>query len=143
ETLAAAGADHVDTFATGKDRHEHLIAFLGGIASGGDLVRSRHARRGHVRLLEVTRRRLVAFAGAFLDEAELHRLVAVRLGVLRLHDDAGAGLDHRRGMHGAIRVEDLRHADFLTDDACDHKAPEAGGWRPGSRHFLASSLQAL
>ena len=48
-------------------------------------------------------------------------LVAVALRVLRLHDDAGTGLDDGGGMNRPVGVEDLRHADFAADDACNHK----------------------
>ena len=54
------------------------------------------------------------------DQAELNRLIAVGLRRLGLHDHARAGLDHRRRMDRAIRVEDLGHADFFSDDACHH-----------------------
>jgi hypothetical protein len=31
-------------------------------------------------------------------------------------------------MHGAIRIEDLRHADFSADDACHHGKLQGGCW---------------
>src|SRR5581483_4440032 len=120
EALAAARADDVDALAVREDRHEHLIARLRRLAAGRELHLAADARRRHVRLLEMPLRRLVRLRGRLFDEAELHRFVAVALRRLRLDDDARARLDHRRGMHGAIRVEDLRHAHFSADDACDH-----------------------
>src|SRR6185295_5591219 len=113
-----------------EDRDEHLIARLARFLAGGDLHFAAEARRRHVGLLEVARRRLVALRRVVFDQAQLHGLVAVRLRVLRLDDDAGAGLDHRRRMDGAVRVEDLGHAQFLAEDARD-------------RHYLCSLPKAL
>src|SRR5262249_59940649 len=79
-----------------------------------------HARRRHVGVLEVAHGRLVRLRRRLLDEPELNRLVTVGLHRLRLHDDARAGLDHGGGMHGAVRIEHLRHPDFSADDSCHH-----------------------
>ena len=50
-------------------------------------------------------------------ERELDGLVAVRLDRLHLDDRAGTGLDHRHGRDDTgLRVEDLSHSDFLSDD---------------------------
>jgi hypothetical protein len=49
-----------------------------------------------------------------LDEADLGRVVTVPSRRLALRDDARPSLQHRGGMHLAITVEQLRHADFFS-----------------------------
>src|SRR5205809_4915841 len=120
KTLAAAGADDVHALAVVEDRAEHLIPCLRLIAAGHELHLAAHARRRHVRLLEMPRGRLVRLQRRLLDQAELHRLIAVVLRGLRLDDDARARLDDRGRMHGPVRIEDLSHADFAADDSSDH-----------------------
>jgi len=56
---------------------------------------------------------------AVLDQAELHRRVAVLLLRLALHDDAGAGLEDGDGDRPPVLGVDLGHADLLADDAFD------------------------
>src|SRR5262249_14413574 len=86
---------------------------------------------GHVRdaeLLQVPRRRQVALRElpehglreALLlvrAEAELQRGVAVALAGADLRDGARARLDHGHGHDVALLVEDLRHADFASNQS--------------------------
>ena len=120
EALAAAGANDVDAFAVGEDRHVHLIARLHRIASGRLLHLAHDARGRHTGLLEVSLRGLVLFRRPSFDEPDLHGLVAVALRRLHLRDDTRASLEHGRRMHGAVGVEQLRHPDFLAEESCDH-----------------------
>src|SRR4051812_20375553 len=106
KSFAAARADDINAFAVSENRHQHLIAWLRGVASRRHFHLASYACRRHVRLLEMSDGRFVALRRAVFDESELHGLVAVCLRVFRLDDDAGASLDHRRGMNSAIRVED-------------------------------------
>src|SRR5206468_5210277 len=98
------------------------------------------ARRRHVGLLVVPGHRLSDFRGTFLDEPELHGFVAVALRVLRLDDDAWSGFDDGGGMNRAVRIEDLRHADFLADNPCDHLVACGALQMPG---YLCSFPNAL
>src|SRR5215470_2466077 len=52
------------------------------------------------------------------DQSDLSGLVSVFGLGLRLRDHAGASLQHRRRTHVALRVEQLRHADFLAQNSC-------------------------
>src|SRR6185312_10591220 len=106
------------------------IAGLGAVAAGGELHLAADAGRRDVGLLEVSLRRLVALRRVVLDEPDLHGLVAVGLRVLRLDDDARAGLDHRRRVDGPVGIEHLSHPDFLSENA-------------GDRHYLCSLPNAL
>ena len=50
-----------------------------------------------------------------IAEAKLNRVVAVVLGCFLLNDDAGARFNDRYGNDLAVLVENLGHADFLSD----------------------------
>src|SRR5213078_2263771 len=39
---------------------------------------------------------------------------------LDLRHDAGTGLEHGGGLNSAVLREQLRHADFLANESCDH-----------------------
>src|SRR5207244_4381471 len=101
-------------------RDVDLIARLQRIAAGLESHLADHARRWHAGLLEVPLGRLVFLVRLRLDEPELYGLVAILLCGLHLRDDTRAGLEHRCGMHGAVRQEQLRHPDLLADQSCDH-----------------------
>src|SRR5579864_173235 len=94
--LAAPGADDVDTLAVREDRSEHVLTDLRRLGAVNHPDLAPHTRRGHVRLLEMPGRRLIGLGRRLLDEAELHRFVAVALRGLRLHDNARPRLDDRR-----------------------------------------------
>ena len=53
-------------------------------------------------------------------ETQLNGLIAILLGGLLLHDGAGTGLNQGDGHHTAGLIEDLGHADLLTDDRFLH-----------------------
>ena len=53
-----------------------------------------------------------------LDQADLRRFVAVAGRSLVLSDHARAGLQHSRRANLALRIEQLRHADFLSENPC-------------------------
>ena len=120
--LAAAGADDVGALAVGEDRRQHLIADLGLVGAR----RQRHFSLGLrvdalMAFADVSGGRLVRLRRGLLDEAELHRFVAVRLRALGLDDDTRTSLDHGGRMNRAVRIEDLRHADFAADDSCHRR----------------------
>ena len=99
------GLDHVaHVHLSGLLQLELLQMLLGG-----------HAGLGQVALL-----RLGQLALGDVLKAQLHSLVTVLLGGLLLHHDTGAGLDHSDRDHLAVGVENLAHADFLTDDSFLH-----------------------
>src|SRR6187401_2210596 len=98
--LAAAGPDDIDSLAIREDRDVHLIAGLGRITPGLQRDFATNTCRRHTSLLEVALRRLVLFGRLAFDEAELHRLVSIRLNGLRLYDHARAGLQHGRRVNG-------------------------------------------
>ena len=80
--------------------------------------------RADLALYEMPELRLRELALGHLVEGELNGVVAVGLG--RPHGDDGAGprLDHRHGReHAGLLVEDLRHPEFLADDALCHQLP--------------------
>jgi hypothetical protein len=59
-----------------------------------------------------------------VDETDLHRFVAVGRRGFALHDHTRARLDDRRRNNGAVRREQLRHAEFSADDAVDHMSSQ-------------------
>src|SRR6188474_3223151 len=136
EALAAARPDHIDAFAVGKDRHVDDVARLGGIAAGLHLHLAANARRRHAGLLEVARARFVLFRRLRFDEAQLHRLVSVVLRRLHLCDDARTGLEDGRGRNRAVSCEQLRHADFLSDQSSNHDC-----FLPGPRRWLMRATE--
>ena len=54
-----------------------------------------------------------------LDQADLHGVVAVLLGRLLLHHEAGTGLDDRHRDERAVLGEHLGHPDLLANDSFD------------------------
>ena len=83
--------------------------------------RRRNAAAG---LFEVAAHRLgnvLQLDRLIVDQAELHGVVTVRAaGRFLLHDDARPSLDDRHRSYRAVRREDLRHADFSSDDSVNH-----------------------
>jgi hypothetical protein len=54
-----------------------------------------------------------------LDQAYLHRLVALARRRLLLRDDARASLQHRDRADVTLVIKQLRHADLFSDNAVD------------------------
>jgi hypothetical protein len=54
-----------------------------------------------------------------LDQPDLRRVISILGRRLQLRNHAWAGLQHRNGMHLALLVEDLRHADLFTQNSRD------------------------
>ena len=71
---------------------------------------------GDAGLVQVAHLTLGQLALGDILVAQLHGLVAVLLNGLLLHHDAGTGLDDSDRDHLAVGIEDLAHANFLTDD---------------------------
>src|SRR6185503_19550894 len=140
EALALAGGDHVDVLAGGEDRGLHLVARL-PLLVGLDLELGETTRRGHAGLLEVALLRLADVARRpLLDQAELHRLVAVAVLGLALHDQAGADLEDGDRDHRPVVAEDLGHADFLSEDAFHYPLLAATAHLPLPMLSLRSSV---
>src|SRR5213592_4329320 len=128
EALALRDADDVHELARLEHRHRerlpHLVALelLGLLES--DLAD--HPHRGDVGLLEEAGRgfRHVLLLGA---EAELERVIAVRLPGPDPHDRAGSSLDDGHGHVVAVVAEDLGHADLAPDQSllARHLSPAA------------------
>lgn len=118
EALALGGAGDVDGRAGLEGRDGDLLAdgVLGGIA-GAEL--DEVAARRHTGLLEVAGHGLVDLARVDRAEGDLDGVVAIRLGVADLRDDAGARLDDGHGDEAVVRVPDLGHAELLAKDALD------------------------
>ncbi len=75
---------------------------------------------GHAGLVQVALLRLGQLALGDILVTQLHGLVTVLLGGLFLHHDTGTGLDNGNRDHLAVGIEDLAHADLLTDDRFLH-----------------------
>src|SRR5262245_20871728 len=146
KTVTLARADHVHAIALIEDGDEHLITRLRRFGTLRNLHLALHARRRHVGLLVMTHCRLGGAARRTrLDEANLHGLVAVGLRRLRLHDDAGTRLEDGRRFQRPVFLEELRHPDFLADDACNHsftlgRRQPADGRRAVHRYLAPSYL---
>src|SRR6186713_1908889 len=120
EALALAGAHDVDALTVGEDGYEYLITSLHGIATRGHSHFAPHPRRRHAGFLVVASHRLARLGRPLLDERQLDSLVTVGLRILSLQDDARSRLDDGGRVHRAVRIEDLRHAEFSADDASNH-----------------------
>jgi hypothetical protein len=53
-----------------------------------------------------------------VDVADLGGIIAVLRECLELRDDARASLEHCDRVNIAALVEELRHADFLSENSC-------------------------
>jgi hypothetical protein len=119
--LAPADADHVHAIAVVEHGiHEHLIARLRRLGPFRQLHLTPHARRRYAGLRIVPHERLPDSRRPILDQPELHGLITVSLGALRLHDNARARLDHGARRDGAVLREQLRHADLLAENSRKH-----------------------
>ena len=111
----------VDELGVGKDVNQNAIPSLGlgyALFGGEDRNFLDHLHRRRIRLGEVTGLRLGHVLRLHeLDQANLRGVVAVARQRLQLRDHAGAGLQHRNGVHVALLVEDLRHADLFSQDS--------------------------
>jgi hypothetical protein len=110
----------------------HFLARLEGLhghgLAGGELVRAADldelAVRADVVLLQMPELRLGELLFGDLVEGELDSVVPVHIRKAHGHDRAGPGLDDRHGGERAgLLVEDLRHAQLLSDDAFHQRAP--------------------
>ena len=77
---------------------------------------------GDARLVEVTLLGLVDSLYLDVAEAELNSLVAVVLNSLLHNDRAGACLDDCYGNNLSVCIEDLSHADLLSDECFLHSS---------------------
>src|SRR5579871_5493589 len=125
KTSTLAGSDDIDKLFAFENLNQHAIADLHGsvaiaIAFECDLAHEFHRRQivlaqmslgglGQLRLLHQ------------FDQADLRRLVTVFGRRLMLCNHARAGLQHRHGAHIALRVEQLRHADFFAQNSGDSR----------------------
>ena len=139
KTAALAGAYDVDILLVGKDIDQHPVSGLDcniSLFAVGHRLNSLdtdfldNPDRRHVVLGEVALLRPGQLGGLDkLHQANLGGVVAVLAACFQLRDDAGTCLQHRDRVHIALIVKHLRHADFLTENACDchrslpHHAP--------------------
>ncbi len=117
--LALAGACNVHPLAgfkcVGLDKVAHI--------QGADVLQAELPKGllgGDAALLEVARKGLCDPLGLLVPEADLYRVIAVGLHGLLLGHDAGPGLYHCYRDDLTLVVEDLRHADLLSDDPFFH-----------------------
>src|ERR1035438_4130941 len=99
-------------------RLDHALGrFSRGVNFDSNLPHKSHRRQ--VVLGKVSAHRLGQLLFFYkLDQANLRRLVAVaRLGLV-LRNHARSRLQHGRRPHIALRIEELRHADFLAETSC-------------------------
>src|SRR5262249_53146418 len=84
-------------------------------------------------------------AARLVHEAELDGVVAVAFLVANEQDGAGPEFEDGDGVHLALVVVDLRHADLLTEQSqrhvetllCSEATVWPGhAWRPGEHHCL-------
>ena len=80
--------------------------------------KSAFAGLGHMALLW-----LVDPLALLAAEADLQRVVTVFSAFFLLHNNAGAGLDHRNGDHVTFGVIELRHANFFTNKPSHKSIP--------------------
>ena len=94
---------------------------FGGVAAGLDLHLAAHARRRHAGLLEVARASACFPSSAWPRRGRAAPPRSRRSAdVFTCATTHGPGLEHRRRRDGAVRREQLRHADFLADESCHH-----------------------
>ena len=77
---------------------------------------------GCARLVEVTLHGLVDSLNFDVAEAELNSFVAVVFNSLLHNDRAGACLDDCYGNNVSVCIEDLSHADLLSDECFLHSS---------------------
>lgn len=99
---------------------QDAVPFLQGVA-GFHAELAQHPDRGHTVLLAVAALRLGgALAALGIHETDLDGLIALLGGGLALDDDAGTGLDDGDGDDLPLFIEDLGHAQLLSDDSFAH-----------------------
>src|SRR5271156_6483968 len=121
KAVALAYADDIDKALAFENIDEDAVArldhTLGGLTWSVhfDANFAHKSHRGEVVLGEVSAHgfRQLLFFHKF-DEADLGRLVSVFGLGLVLRNHTRPCLQHRRRPHIALRIEELRHADFLT-----------------------------
>src|SRR6266404_279069 len=114
-------ADDFNDIVLVEDVHENLVAYTRRLVTGFRAHFSKHSSGRHTGALEVTFSRLVDSARRLLlDQAKLHRVVAVGVDGLFLYDYARASFDDRNRRHGPVFREQLRHPELFTDYSVDH-----------------------
>src|SRR3954471_23006842 len=150
KALALAGADDVHVVLLVEHRGLDLVPGL-ELLAGVETEFLQLADRRHAGLLEVAGLWLIRLRRLLLDEADLHRLIAIDVGRLALYHQAGAGLDHRHRDHRPVLDVDLRHPHLASQDSF-HGVPLLaipGGYLPnaliststpaGSSSFISAS----
>src|SRR5205085_10312884 len=130
EAAPFRATDDLDEVVFVEDIDENFIADVGAVFARLDAHFAQYTRWRHAGTLEVPFRRLVHLAWRFLfDQAELHRVVTIRIDRLFLHDDAWAGLDHRHRRDRTVVRKNLRHSELLANNSVDHvSSPKSGVW---------------
>ena len=113
-------------FSSVEDVDQNAIASLDAnrlfaVGRLGDLERDflDHADGRNVRLGEVAGHGLVDLRGLDeVDVADLGGVVAVLRERLELGDHAGTSLQHGDRVNISLVIEDLRHADFFSENSC-------------------------
>src|ERR1043166_8913743 len=136
--LALRLTDHVDRVARLEDVDLHFVTDV-------RIAAVRHfrerAERLEAALLEVTALRAGdAAVRDFLDQSDLHGVVAVLVGGLLLYHEARTGLNDRHRDERAVLGEYLGHSDLLANDSfdCHLSSP----WNRTSRLVCWASLFA-
>src|SRR6185437_14836338 len=158
EAFALAYADYVNEFLAMEDVDQHAVAgfyravpFRTFFHFDGNFAHKLNRRQ--IVLAQVTLHGLRQ-ARLFheLDQADLRGIVAVFGLRFVLRDHTGASLQHGRRTHIALRIEELRHPDFLSQNSCylchfllRPSLASAIGWgASGSRpRSFVSSLKGL
>src|SRR2546421_385373 len=119
-------ADHVDQVSVGKLIDKNLVAHIhlaGGFIQA-KFFKNAGRRNSTTCLLKVSPHRLgdvLQFRRSLINQADLHRVITISPGRrLLLYYDAWSSLDDRHRCNSAIRRENLRHADFSSDDSVNH-----------------------
>src|SRR5262249_19250387 len=123
ETASLAGSDYVDETLSFKDIDEHAVTNLHGAVGLGllfdlnrNLPEELHGRQ--IVLGKMSSHRLRE-AGIFhkLHKSKLRRLVSVARARFALSHYARTCLQHSCRTYFALRIEQLRHADFLSQNS--------------------------
>src|SRR4051812_26656315 len=117
EALALRAAADLDLLAFLESRDGHLIADLElAVLVLAQAELGEVAEGGRAGLLQMTQPGLLEAALFGLAEGKLDRAVSVALGLAHGRHPAGAGLDHGRRDPLAVFGEQLRHANFASED---------------------------
>src|SRR5687767_1474808 len=126
KTAALRPANYFNQIAVSKLVYQDLVADICGIRAlvQTKLFQNSRGRGAASSLLEVTAHRLchiLQLERLLIDQAQLDCVIAVWTGGgLLLHNDARTRLNNRHGRNRAVRSENLRHANFSTDDSVNH-----------------------